>query len=487
MAKKKKQNSSESIDWYLISIDRLKQIALVVFLLLLGGGIWWYIQHEKGNPRSNAESAINDARQALNTLASSKELNQHRGDFDRAQKKLDQATTDFAASKYQEAQSEAVESQTISRTAMSGGSGEENGAHFLTIEGGVEYSRGETNDFRKAYIRTTLANGDWVKTGDSASAELIFQQNGSIFTIGPNALLEIYSSMNPATSKQTNAVQMQVGSVEVATTSESSTVRTPGSQVTVDSESTTQVGVDNNKSTSVVAEKGTAAVVAMAGDKPTPGVEPVRLNVGEKVSAAPTGTFTAVKKLITAPALANPPDNQVYTISPNARIEFTWLTQPGASAYQLQVSRSRLFSALEINTPRNKPTASAKVTSEGTYYWRVASIGPDGEMGPPSTFRRFRVSGGASSSAPANSGDTTPPPLNLNRPFGIGGQFYIIEGTTQPGATVFVNGEEVDVESNGHFKKLVSFNKVGQNSVVIKAVSPAGVETIKSQTVIVEE
>src|SRR5437764_12140159 len=120
MAKKKRDRSNESIDWYLISIDRLKQIALVGFLLLLGAGIWWYVQREHGNPRSNAESAITDARQALNALAASKELSQHRGDFDRAQKKLDQASTDFAVNKYTEAQAEAVESQTISRTGMSG-------------------------------------------------------------------------------------------------------------------------------------------------------------------------------------------------------------------------------------------------------------------------------------------------------------------------------------------------------------------------------
>lgn len=484
---KNKGAAAQSIDWYLISIDRLKQIALVVFLILLGVGIWWYIQKERGDPRTNAESAINDARQALNTLASSKELNQHRGDFDKAQKKLDQASADFAAGKYAEAQSEAVESQTISRTAMSGGSGEENGAHFLTIDGSVEYSRGETNEFKKADIRTSLLNGDWVKTGDNSSAELIFQQNGSIFTVGPNALLEIYSSMNPATSKQTNALQMQVGSVEVATSSEGSTVRTPGNQVTVDSDSTTQVGVDNNKATSVIAEKGTAAVVPMAGDKPAPGVEPVRLNVGEKVSSAENGTLGPVKKLVAAPVLSNPADNQVYTIAPNSRVEFSWQTQPGAVSYQLQVSRSRLFSTYEINTKREKPSAAAAIKSEGTYYWRAASIGADGEMGPFSPFRRFRVSGGSTNSAAASTGDTTPPPLELKAPFGIGGQFYIIEGTTEPGATVFVNGDEVEVESNGHFKKLVSFNKVGQNSVVVKAVDPAGNQTVKSQTVLVEE
>jgi len=484
----KKKNSSESIDWYLISIDRLKQIALVVFLLLLGAGIWWYVQRERGNPRTNAESAINDARQALNTLAGSKELAQHRSEFDRAQKKLDQAAADFAANKYAEAQSGAVESQTISRTAMSGGASEENGAHFLTIEGNVEYSRGETNDFRKADMRTSLLNGDWVKTGDSASAELIFQQNGSIFTIGPNALLEIYSALNPATSKQTNAVQMQVGSVEVGTSNEASTVRTPSSQVVIDSESTTQVSVDHSsKATSVVAEKGSAAVTPMAGDKPVAGVEPVKLNVGEKVSTMEGGSVTAVKKLIVSPVLTNPADNQVYTIAPASRVEFSWQTQPGAVGYQLQVSRSRLFSTYEINSRRDKPNAAAKVTSEGTFYWRVASIGSDGEIGPFAPFRRFRVTTGSNTSAAASSGDTTPPALELVRPFGIGGAFYIIEGTTEPGATVFVNGDEVEVESSGHFKKLVSFNKVGQNSVVVKAVDPAGNQTVKSQTVLVEE
>jgi hypothetical protein len=485
MAKKKRAASNINIDWYLISIDRLKQIALVLFLVLIGAGIWWYVQRERSNPRKIAENAISDARQALNSLASSKDLAQRRGDFDSAQKKLDEATAAFVASKYTEAQTAAVESQTISRTALSGSTGEENGAHFLSIEGNVEYSKGETNDFKKADTRTALINGDWVKTGDGASAEVMFQQNGSIFTVGPNALLEIYSSLNPATSKQTNAVQMQVGSVEVATSKYVSTVRTPSSQVVVDSEAVTQVGVDASKATSVIAEKGTASVTAMVDNKPAD--QAVKLSSGEKVSATPAGALAQVTKVLPPPALLTPPDNQVYTAGGEARVELSWTPQPGATGHQLQVSRSRLFSTVEINARRNKPRATAKVRSEGTFYWHVASIGPDGEIGPYSPFRHFRVSGGGNTSAAANTGDTTPPPLELKAPFGIGGQFYIIEGTTEPGATVFVNGEEADVESSGHFKKLVSFNKVGQNSVVVKAVDPAGNQTVKSQTVLVEE
>ena len=478
MAKKRSKVQGADIDWYLISIDRLKQIGLVVLLILLGTGGYFFWQSAKGNPRSNAESAINDARQALNALAASKEFASRRNQFDRAQRKLEEANTLFASTKYIEAQGAAVESQTISRTALSGAGEAENDAQFLTVEGDVQFQKGSSGDWKRADPRTPLFNGDWVKTGDRASAELIFS-NGSLYTVGGNALLEIYASINPSTSQKTNAVQMQIGSVEIATTDDVSTIRTPGSEVVVDSESTTQVGVDRGKQTSIVATKGTASV------KPAAGGETVRLTSGEKITSTPQGELSPVKKLVSAPALLSPSDNLVYQKTGDLRVVFTWDPLPGATAYVLQVSRSRLFSTLEINSRRQKNTASASVTSEGAFYWRVASVGPDGDVGPFSSFRRFRVTGGTKGSAPS---DTTPPPLQINKPSSIGGPFFMVEGRTEPGATVFINDLEVDVDQQtGSFKKLVSFNRTGQNSVVVKAVDPSGNQTVKSETVFVED
>jgi len=479
MAKKKKSNAgTESIDWYLISIDRLKQIGLIVLLLIIAGGAYWFWSNQKGNPKTLAEAALTDARQALNELAASKEIQTHRGDFDRAQKKLDEANTLFAGGKYPEAQSSAVESQSISRAAHSPGEGE-NDARFLTVEGDVQVQKGSTSDWKGADLRTALMNGDWVKTSDGGSAELIFT-NGSVYTMGPSALLEIYAQVNPTTSKKTYGGAIEVGPVEVATTDDASTVRTPGSQVVVDSASTTQVGVDKQKATSVVAVKGSAAVTSTSGG------EPVKLAGGEKVTATQGGSLSEVKKLVAPPGLIAPADNQVFQMSTDSRVDFNWEPVQGATGYQLEVSRSRLFSTLEINVKRPKTTASARVTSEGTFYWRVASLGPDGDVGPYSQFRRFRVSGGGK--GPTNTtGDTVPPVLTLKAPFAISNAFYIIEGTTEPGATVFINNEEVEVESNGHFKKLVSLSKVGRNDIIIKAVDAAGNPTVKSQTVIVSE
>jgi hypothetical protein len=478
MATKKKRADGVAIDWYLVSIDRLKKIGLVILLLLLGGGGWWYYSNQKRNPRSSAEFAIAEARQALNTLAASKDFPTHRGDFDRAQHKLDEAGTLLAAGKYPDAEGAAVESQTFSRAALSGKAGAENDAQFLTVEGDVQYQKSATSDWSAAETRTPLFNGDWVKTGNGASAELIFS-NGSLYTVGSNALLEIYSQFNPSTSRKNNSVQMQIGSVEVATTDNASSVRTPGSQITIDSESTTQVGVNAQKATAIVAEKGSASVV------PSTGGAAVKIAVGEKLTATPEGALSPVKKLLMPPALLTPADNQVFLVTNDSRVEFSWDAIPGAAGYVFQVSHSRLFTSLEINSKRQKTTASARVTAEGAFYWRVASVGADGENGPFSAFRRFRVNGGGHEGTPASS--SPPPALQLKRPYPIGGPFYMIEGTTDPGATVLINDEEADVDATGRFKKLVSFNKIGRNLVTVKAINAAGKQTTLSETVLVEE
>lgn len=475
MATNKRQSGAD-IDWYLISIDRLKQIGLVVLLLLLAGAGYWFWHNQKGNPRTNAESAIADARQQLNALAAAPEFNAHRAEFSRAQQKLDEATGHLTAARYEQARDAAVESQTISRTAMSGGTDLGSDAQFLTIEGDVKFQKGQTSgDWRDADTRTPLVNGDWVKTGERASAELIFT-NGSLYTVGPNALLEIFSAVNPQTTKKTNAVKMRIGSVEVATADDSSTVRTPGTQVVIESESTTQVGVDRGEATAVVATRGTAQVTSEKGGPA------VRLATGDKVSTTPQGDISPVKRLAMPPALLSPGDNQIFQLSPDLKVELMWDAREGAGGYVLQVSRSRLFSTQEINTKRMKTQAVAKVTSEGAFYWRVAAVGPDGDVGPFSTFRRFRVSGGNKQTT-----DRTPPRLALKAPFHVGGQYYTIAGTTEPGATVFINDEEVDVESSGAFQKLIALAKLGPNTVVIKAIDAAGNPTVQSQTVIVEE
>src|SRR2546423_1953789 len=365
MAKKKKVAGAD-IDWYLVSIERLKQIGLVLLLLILGGAGWWYWSHQKANPRSAAEAAIADAREALNSLAASKDFSSHRSEFDRAQKRLDEANSLLGAGRFADSQSAAVESHTISRNALSGGE-RESDAQFLSIEGDVQYSKSSNSDWKRAEPRTALFNGDWVKTSDKSSAELIFS-NLSRYTVGPNALLEIYAQVNAGTSKKSNSVQMTVGTVEVATTDDASTVRTPVSQTVADSESQTQVGVQQDQATAIVTTKGTSSVTSTAGG------EAVKLASGDRVVASRQATLSAVKKGSLPPALTTPADNQIFSAG-ETKVDFAWEAVPAATSHILQVSRSRLFASLEINSERQKATAKGILSGEGAALWPGAPPG----------------------------------------------------------------------------------------------------------------
>ncbi|HXI14514.1 MAG TPA: FecR domain-containing protein [Thermoanaerobaculia bacterium] len=476
------KNPSAKFDWYLISIARLKQAAVAIVLLLVGVIGYFYFTSQRKDPRKRAETAISSAEGALNQLAASKNLKQVRTDFDRGQAKVTEAKALFQSGRFPEAEAAGLESQSILESAMTREpAAKESDAQFLTVEGEVQYQKGASSDWKRASAKAGLFNGDWVRTSDNASAELIFS-NGSLYTVGPNALLEIYSAINPATSKKQNTVQMQVGSVEINTSDDSSTVKTPGTQIVVQSDSTTQVGVDRkDQATEVVSIKGSSSITSSSGGSAQ------LVTAGETLSSTKEGALSAVRKVVMPPALLTPPENQTYQNSTSTRIDLTWDKLTAATAYQVQVSRSRLFTSTEVNSKRPQPKASIQVAEGGSFYWRVAGIDASGRIGPFSTFRRFRVKGVSASATPPQDSDKVPPVLQLKRPFNIGGQFYMVEGKTEPGATVLINDQEVDAESDGSFKKLVSFDKIGRNAIVVKAVDAAGNQTVQTESVFVEE
>ena len=478
---RKPTGAGVDIDWYLISIDRLKKIGIVLLVLLLAGGAYLYWDYTNKNPRLRAERAIADAQEALNELAASKDFASFRTEFDSGNKKLEEAKGLLTAAQYPQAEESAGQAQTIVAAALAKIPGEEDAdAQFLTVEGDVQFQKNGAGDFRKADARTALFNGDWVKTGGGASAELIFS-NGSLYTVGPNALLEIYAAMSPGTTRKQNSVEMQIGSVEINTSDAASTVRTPGTQVVVSSQSTAQVGVDSQtKTTQVVNLRGTAGIGGTGGQPE------VTLNAGQQISATPQGQLSEVRDVLMPPALLGPADNQVFQAASDRRVEFNWSDRQEAVGYQLQVSRSRLFSRNEINSRRSEPRAAARVTADGPFFWRVASIDNSGRTGPYSPFRRFRVSGLSGPSSTATT-DKTPPSLQLKDPYRLGGATYQFEGKTEPGATVFINDQEIDAQSDGTFRKLITFERLGINVVVIKAIDPAGNTTVQQQRVRYEE
>lgn len=480
-----RDDGESTLDWFLISIDKLRLIGGILLLLLIAGTVWLFKDEILGStPRQRAQAAIEDAEHSLNEMAALPNLQEFRSQFDSAESSLGSASDAFDATNYPTAEKLAREAEATARSVLSRLEGEARAAaQFLTVEGRVEFQRGGSGDWLRATARSALQRGDWVRTADNSSAEIFFG-DGTLYTIGPRGLLEIYPS-RARTGQQagrSGSVSMEIGSIEVNTGDDPSIVSTPGTAVTINTTSTTLIDVRTGGGTEIAAVRGTSSVESSSGGPS------VSLAQGQRVEADPAGRLSDIRGYTPPPALAAPADNAIISASKGRIIELQWRPVQGATGgYRLQVSRSRLFGNIEIDADRDQPEARVRLTSSGSFFWRVASIDRNGQQGPFSGHRRFRVTGISEGPGVSVTQDTTPPSLELDRPSRLGGPNFIIRGVAEPGASVFIDEEQVPVGSDGSFSKLITFRKIGYNTVVVKAVDPAGNQTVKRERVLVEE
>src|SRR5262249_21715445 len=104
---------------------------------------------------------------------------------------LQGARDSFGKRSYDEAFRLAVESQSYARRAMGGAATEEPGdASFIFIEGDVSLQTAGRSAFERARQRQALFNGDFIRTGQTGSAEIMFS-DGTLYTIRPGSLFEV--------------------------------------------------------------------------------------------------------------------------------------------------------------------------------------------------------------------------------------------------------------------------------------------------------
>jgi hypothetical protein len=270
---------------------------------------------------------------------------------------------------------------------------------------------------------------------------------------------------------------MVSGAVNVYTAASNSTVATDAATAAIDKESRVALDVEAGEKTQVTTYRG-RTTVSTAKDT-------VVLTDREKVVArAKTGAISAKEVVPEPPLLQLPADNRIYDLKTGDQIELKWSPVPNTVRYRMQISRSRLFvpDATEVDLDdRVETSARVKVSREGSYYWRVASINGDGNPSDWSMVRRFKML----TEPPRLIAGGRPPGLTVSAPQQMGNLFLIF-GKTDPGAIVTVNAEPADVEPDGSFKKTVTIDREGYATLIIKAVDAAGNETVRPVKVFVE-
>lgn len=465
------------IDWYVISIDRLKHWALVLVIVLAGSVLAYFVySRTRRSPEERARVEVLNAEQLLGRASGAPGSARPGSNLAQARDLLRTAQDAQGKSKFDEAFRLAVESQSYSRRATGGSGTEESGdASFIFVEGDVSVQSAGRPSFDGARQRQALFDGDFIKTGKNGSAEIMFS-DGTLYTIRPGSLFEV---RRPAASEAGGSqIKMVSGALNVYTANSSSTVATDAATAHVAKSSHVGIDVAQGEKTEVTTYLGKATV--------STGRETVVLADREKISAGVrTGVMTAKVAVPETPQVLLPPDNRVYDLRTGDQIDIRWGAVKGAVRYRLQIARSRLFvpDATDVDLDdRVTPSARIKVSREGAYFWRVASINADHVTSDWSLVRRFKM---LAEPPQVQTGTGLPPPLTISTPQQMGSLFLIF-GKTAPGAIVTVNAEPADVETDGAFKKTITLDREGYAMLIVKAVDAAGNETVKKLRVFVE-
>ena len=466
------------LDWVLVRVNTIRRIVLSVLLLLVVA-VMVAVGYRHLNPRPDerAQRAIEQAELLREQVLAFAAPDAWKDNVAAAGRELESAKTAYADSQWEQAESHAESAISRYQTMLGVGRSQLGGAgHFYSLEGRVQVQRTGKPEWQTAEHRMPVFEGDFVRTGRDGSAEILFE-DGSLYRVGPDSLLEIHR--RAATSAPAGTVKMVVGRINVYTSDNPSTVTTDAADTEIDSDSRVAVGVDEaDRKTTVATFKGRALV------RNPRGLE-VALTDREQVAAATDGTFSRKQRIPDPPLQVEPHNNAGFDLTSARTIEVSWRRAAADTAVHLQVSRSQRVSPdeIDIDAPNlTKDWARLEAIDPGTYFWRVATVADNDLRSEWSAVRRFRV---FSSSEPTLLQDEVPPELQVRPPQQLGNMF-IIEGRTEVGATVTINGELVRLDSEGGFRKTVEVVNDGWNDLIIQAEDPSGNRTERRERVYVE-
>jgi hypothetical protein len=467
-----------TVDWVLIRTNTVRKIvALAVFGVILAAvGVLLYLQINP-TPDVRARRAIEQAERGREQVLAIDDVESWTDELGRAEEELEGAKTAYDEERWGEAQTLAEGAAGRFASVLGRARGQSEGVgHFFTMEGRIQVQRAGKAEWQNAHLRMPVFNGDFVKSGREGSAEILFV-DGSLYRIGPNSLLEIHHQISPQEAPGT--VRMVVGRINVYTADSPSTVTTDAAETEIRRESNVAVDVDeSDRETRVATFSGSARV------RNASGVE-VIVKDRELVAAGVDGSLSEKQRIPDPPEPIEPHNNAGFDLSRDRIIRLKWQRPSPSEAVHLQVSRSQRFlqEQRDVDAPAlRKDSARLQAISPGTYFWRVASVADGDVRSEWSAVRRFRI---YSPNRQTLLQDRTPPKLEVIPPQQLG-HLFIVRGRTEVGATVTINGEDVELDGEGQFSKTVELAKDGWNDLVIAAVDPSGNRTERRERVFVE-
>lgn len=464
-------DSRGSKDWYKVSTETLRGCGVVLLAVVVIGGS--YVGYRVLKPqllRREAALVMEEARHLLERLEGEDGLESFFDEYASAGESLEQAQSSFQRGDFEQSLASAKRCRAVLSSILDAllnrrPSGE---AQFISAHGRVEFRRGERGEWQPAGGRSILRPGDYVKTGSNGSAEVMFV-DGTLYTVRPNTLFVVTGPRQFAGLASEQTIAMEYGWVNLSTSQVASRVATPGAEARLDRESEGLITYDQGE------QVGRFAAFSGGMEVTSPGGERRTVQAREQVTLA-GGGLSLPAALPERPELGDPPENIEVDLNTTKELALSWRSVSGAPRYGLQVSRNRLFVDNIIDvSDRTRNRATLGLRGEGSFVWRVAAIDPAGAMGQWSLPRRFRVT-----SRPGLPRALSDEPRLEIRGQRSGANTFIISGTTDPGASLTVDGSPVEVGEDGAFAQSIELVPEEAQVIEIRARDPeSGREAVK--------
>ena len=348
-------------------------------------------------------------------------------------------------------------------------------AHFTALDGTVRVKKGDGNSWVPADYNIPLEKGDVVQTGSEGMAKVVFN-DGTSYTVKQDSLIVIEEN-SANDQQQTNvAVAVSTGTVDLSTATYSqgskSQVIVAGATASLAPESAAQVHNDpRSEQHEILMKKGTGEVSRNG--------ETVKLANWEKVSFQGRESHLEKAKEIGPPTPIAPANMAPLFASGEAMkdVEFSWSAMANAVGYRLRISRNPYFSSTLVDKKVNTAAVTVTNLGQGAYYWMVQSYDAAGKESVESEKNRFTII--------SKSKDTEAIDLELD-PFIQHGHVIEVQGKTQVGARVMVNGSEVPmVTAEGEFHYFTPPLPTGEAVITVTAqTARGGVNTQQKKIVI---
>jgi len=337
-------------------------------------------------------------------------------------------------------------------------------ATLTFVSGRVEIQRATDLAWKSGQDGMKLASGDRVRTFSSARAEVGFD-DGNVLRIKPDSLIVIGDlTENVRTKVRKSSVRLLVSNIEADI--KKSVVR--GSQFRLEMPTAT-ADIDKARMSVEIRPDNQSQVSVYSGQVDlNTGSQKVQVTDRKTVMISALREISKPESLLPAPRLSAPLPLETFpSATGGVELSCAWNAVPGARAYRFEIAGDRFFDEPVVS--RDDLRVTAFVTpplDQGVYHVRVAArdaLGRTGDFADPVPVRVVF--------------DRRPPFIEIQKFVVLQtgrGREVLINGRTEPGATVSVGGRPVVVDETGYFSAVLKGLVTAQSEMEILARDRAG-------------